>query len=172
MGKIAEMERATNVNTIATACSTPLEANRHHITPSAVTHKEHMITNDNQEIEKENVPTMLILPPPATSTSTNITTDWDALDPISPPKLNNNMVSCVASTTNVSDALDPSTPPKLNNNMALCAASTTNNINELMVATNHSAVVHQGSGSYCWHALLYNFARKCQHSTIGIQDES
>jgi hypothetical protein len=172
MGKIAEMEWATNVNTIAIACSTPLEANRHCITPSAVTHKERMIINNNQEIEKENAPTMPILPPPATSTSTNIATDSDASDPISPPKLNNYMASCVASTANDSDASDPSSLPKLNNNMASCAASKTNNINELTAATNHSAVVLPGSGSYCWHESLYNFARKRQHSTIPIHDDS
>jgi len=168
MGKIAEMERATNVNTIGT----PLEANRHRITPSAVTHKERMIINNNLQIEKENVPAMPILSPPATSTSTNIATDSDASDPISPPKLNNNMASCVASTANDSDASDPISPPKLNNNMASCAASTTNNINKLTAATNHSAVARPGNGSFRWHASLYNFARMRQHSTIGIQDDS
>ncbi len=162
MGKIAEMERATNVNTIGT----PLEANRHRITPSAVTHKERMLTNNNLQIEKENVPAMPILSPPATSTSTNIATDSDASDPISPPKLNNNM------TANDSDASDPSSPPKLNNNMASYAASTSNNINKLTAATNHSAVARPGNGSFRWHASLYNFARMRQHSTIGIQDDS
>ncbi len=60
----------------------------------------------------------------------------------------------------------------LNNNMASCVASTTNNINKLTAATNHSAVARPGNGSFRWHASLYNFARMRQHSTIGIQDDS